>query len=144
MTLMTTKKSKPRHFNGLSYRQVQRANSQRYLQLSKAEQKAIKIQKLKNVGWENVIKLYEKLDELPEPNKFEDFSLEDLFLEADRIGNKYLSQAEIVDFNQTLAQQVSEIAEIIDEQFPSLEAEFIDFRKHATKVSARSRSSKRR
>jgi hypothetical protein len=144
MTSMTPKKSKSRDFNGMGYRQVQRSNSKRFLQLSKADQKTIKTLKLKNVGWENVIKLYQKIDELLEPNKFEDFSLEELFLEADRIGNKYLSHNEIVNFNQVLAQQVSEIAEIIDEQFPSSEAELVDFRKHDAKVSYRSRSSKRR
>ncbi|MER3435818.1 MAG: hypothetical protein C4288_21160 [Leptolyngbya sp. ERB_1_1] len=59
----------------------------------------------------------------------EDSTLEDLFLEADRIGNKYLTSEEIAAFNQQLSEVVSEISEEIDRQFPDTEVESIDFSK---------------
>ncbi|NJL41857.1 MAG: hypothetical protein HC899_38205 [Leptolyngbyaceae cyanobacterium SM1_4_3] len=54
-------------------------------------------------------------------------SLEELFLEADRIGNKYLDSEELSESQQQLAQEVAEIGELIDQQFPDTEIEIIDY-----------------
>ena len=56
-------------------------------------------------------------------------SLEELFLEADRIGNKYLNSQEINQRNQRIAQELNEIAEIIDSQYPDQTLEVIDYSK---------------
>ncbi len=123
--------SKRRTYNGMSYRDVQRTNSKNRLQLKSAEQQWLKQNNYRNVGWENVIRLYEKINDFLEQYKLEEFSLEELFLEADRIGNKYLTTGEIEDFNQKLAKEVNEISEQIDQQFPDKEIEIIDFSKPA-------------
>ncbi len=117
---MTNKKSKKRKFKGMSYYEVQRANSEHRNKLHKEEQKWLKNNGYKNVGWDNVIKLYEFL-------KIIDNSLEELFLEADRIGNKYLTNQEIEKFNHSLSKELNEIAEEFDKQFPDTEIEIIDF-----------------
>lgn len=124
---MAAKKGKRRLFNGLGYHEVQRANSDCRKQLRKEEQKWLKEKSFKNVGWDNVINLYNKIEEFLEQYRLEDSSLEDLFLEADRIGNKYLTSDEIEDFNQKLAKEVSEIEEAIDKHFRDEEMEVIDF-----------------
>ncbi len=117
---MTNKKSKKRKFKGMSYYEVQHANSEHRNKLHKEEQKWLKNNGYKNVGWDNVIKLYDFL-------KIIDNSLEELFLEADRIGNKYLTNQEIEKFNQILSKEINEIAEEFDRQFPDTEIEIIDF-----------------
>lgn len=120
-------KRKKRLFSGMDYRQVQRDNSNRRGQLPKSVQDLLKTQGYKNVGWDNVTALYQKLNELslqPDPN--ED-TLEDLFLKADRVGSKYQTREEIDEFNRQLAVEVSEIAEIVDRQFPEPEVEFVDY-----------------
>ncbi|OKH28216.1 hypothetical protein NIES1031_05350 [Chroogloeocystis siderophila 5.2 s.c.1] len=71
--------------------------------------------------------LYHKIEELLDKYKFEELTLEELFLEADRIGNKYLTYQEREEFNHRLAKEVNEIADSIDKQFPETEVEFIDF-----------------
>ncbi|NJR48279.1 MAG: hypothetical protein HC780_00735 [Leptolyngbyaceae cyanobacterium CSU_1_3] len=71
--------------------------------------------------------LYQKLQELLDQNPLADLSLEELFLAADRIGNKYLSDQEISEFNEKLSKEASEIAEEVDKQFPDREIEIIDF-----------------
>lgn len=123
---MAAKKS-ARTFNGLSYREAQQANSGKRQQLHRADQQWLKSNGYKNVGWEQVIVLAQKIAEFLEKYQLEDLTLEDLFLEADRIGNKYQTPAEIADFNQQLAQQVNEISELVDQQFPDTEVEVIDF-----------------
>ena len=80
----------------------------------------------KNVGWKNVISLSQKIEEFLDKAKIEDLTLEELFLEADRIGNKYLTTQEIQDLNRKLSQEVNEIAE-------EIEIEIIDFSKQTTK-----------
>ena len=56
-------------------------------------------------------------------------SLEELFIEADRIGNKYLNSQEINQRNHRIAQELNEIADIIDSQYPDQKVEVIDYSK---------------
>jgi len=118
--------SQARTFEGMSYREVQRSNSENRDKLQKADRQWLKENGYKNVGWEFVIHLYQKIQAFLDQ---EDSTLEDLFLEADRIGNKYLTSEEIAAFNQQLSEVVSEISEEIDRQFPDTEVESIDFSK---------------
>lgn len=117
----------------MSYGEVQRMNSKNRSKLMKEDQKWLKDNGYKNVGWENVINLYKKIEEFLDKSRFVDMSLEELFLEADRIGNKYLTPNEIEDFNQQLSQEVNEIAEIIEQQFPDTEIEIIDYSQKTNK-----------
>ncbi len=126
---MSSKKKQPIKFKGMSYRQVQRFNSNNKKHLEPEDKKWLKDNFYKNIGWQNVINLYQKIEEFLDKYKFADFTLEELFLEADRIGNKYLTQEEIAQYNQQLSQIVSEISEEIDQQFPDTEIEIIDFGK---------------
>jgi len=59
--------------------------------------------------------------------RLKDLTIEELFLEADRIGNKYLTSQEIEEFNQRLSKEVEKINDEIDKQFPDTEIEIIDF-----------------
>jgi Holliday junction resolvasome RuvABC endonuclease subunit len=124
-------KSKKRFFNGMSYHEVQRANSENRAKLELAEKKLLKQCGCKNVGWENVVKLYQKIEEILDGRRFSEFTLEELFLEVDRIGDKYLSAQEKVAFNQKLAEAINEVEEAIDNHFPDAEIEIIDFSKRA-------------
>ena len=120
-------KSKKRLFNGMSFREVQRFNSDRRSKLPKKNQNWLKENGYKNVGWDNVIKLYQKVNDfLVQPDQNED-TLEELFLKADRIGRKYQTSQEIDAFNQQLAAEINEIADEVDRQFPEHEMEFIDY-----------------
>ncbi|MBN8559771.1 MAG: hypothetical protein J0L70_04545 [Leptolyngbya sp. UWPOB_LEPTO1] len=119
-----------RTFQGMNYRELQKANSQTRSQLSKESQTLLKASGLKNTGWDNVIALYQRIQELLDSDRVsEDLSLEELFLEVDRIGKKYQTQEEIEEFNQKLAKEVAEIGELVDRQFPDTEPEIIDFSK---------------
>jgi hypothetical protein len=131
--------SKKKTFNEMSYREVQCANTKNRSKLTKENQQWLKGNQYKNVGWSNVISLYQKIEELLNP--LEELTLEDLFLEADRIGEKYQSSQEIQEFNQQLAKEVNKVSEAIDRQFPDTEIEVIDFGE-AHQKSRRSRSSK--
>ncbi len=111
----------------MSYREVQRANSKNRSKIHKEDQKWLKDNGYKNVDWNNIINLYQKIEELLDKYRIEDLALEELFLEADRIGNKYLTSQEIEEFNQRLSKEVNELAEEIDKQFPDTEIEIIDF-----------------
>lgn len=126
---MKGSKKRKHDFQGMSYCEVQRANSSNQTKLQSEARKWLKENGYRNVGWPNVIELYKKIEELLDKSRFEEMSLEELFLEADRIGNKYLTPEEIQAFNQQLAQEVSEISELIDQQFPDTEIEVIDFSK---------------
>jgi hypothetical protein len=53
-----------------------------------------------------------------EPNPYKGDSLGELFLEADRIGNKYQTQAEIDAFNEAYSKAGNAIDELIDELYP--------------------------
>ena len=113
----------------MGYRDVQRSNSNRRSKLSKKDRHWLKENGYKNVGWNNVIGLYQKINELqqqPDPN--ED-TLEELFLKADRIGNKYQTPKEISKFNQKLSAEVNAVADEIDRQFPEPEMEIVDYSK---------------
>lgn len=118
-----------RTFQGMSYREAQRSNSQNREKLQKDEQQWLKKNGYKNVGWEAVIQLYEKIQSF-----LDDSTLEDLFLEADRIGNKYQTPEEIAAFNREFSEIVNEISEEVDRHFPDTEVESIDFSKPAKKT----------
>lgn len=124
---MARKKTKKRVFSGMSYRDVQRSNSDRRGKLPKKDQNWLKEKGYRNVGWDNVIKLYQKINELLIQPTSEEDTLEELFLQADRIGNKYQTPEEIAAFNQQLLTEVNEISDEIDRQFPNSEMEFIDY-----------------
>ncbi|SRR5579883_1381337 len=124
---MVDNKKQKRKFNGMSYHQVQCANSENRNKLNREEQKWLRDNGYNNVGWDNVISLYQKIEELLEKNEFKDFTLEELFLEADYIGNKYLTTQEIAEFNQILSKQFNEVEQEIDKQFPDTEIEIIDY-----------------
>lgn len=138
---MKSKKKQSRKFNGMSYREVQRANSGSRTKLNQENQKWLKNNGYKNVGWDNVIKLYQKIKELLDKDALENFSLEELFLEADRVGNKYLTNEEIEEFNQALSKEVAEISDAIDKRFPDTTVEVIDYSSKATAPKNRKQSS---
>ena len=137
------KKKSSKTFRGMNYRRVQKNNSQNRKKLKKEEQQWLKDNGYKNIGWKNIINLYQKIEELSDKAKIEDLTLEELFLEADRIGNKYLTSQEIQEFQQKLAKEVNEIADEIDRQFPETEIEIIDFSKQTTKKYRRKVNKKR-
>ena len=140
---MTDKKSRKKLFQSMSYREVQLANSKNRNELSKADQQWLKNSGYKNVGWDKVIILYKKIEELlRERDNLNDLSLGDLFLEADRIGNKYLTKEEITENNQKLEIANTMINDQIDRSFPDQEDEVIDFsdksrRKNQSRASNR-------
>ncbi|MEH1968171.1 hypothetical protein [Nostoc sp.] len=124
---MNYQKVKKNNFRGMSYRVVQLANSKNRIKLHKKDQVWLKEKCFKNIGWDNVINLYQKIEEFIDSYQFEELTLEELFIEADRIGNRYLTSQEIKNYNQSLSKEVNEVAEEIDKQFPETEIEFIDF-----------------
>ncbi len=131
--------SQKRNFEGMSYREVQRANSSNRSKLQKEDQKWLKDNGHKNVGWNNIITLYQRIKEFLDRDSLEDSTLEDLYLEADRIGNKYLDRHEIEEFNRAFSKELNEIAEEIDKQFPDTEIEAVDFRDKTDKKPRKSR-----
>ncbi|MBF2090821.1 MAG: hypothetical protein IGR80_04760 [Synechococcales cyanobacterium K44_A2020_017] len=124
---MVSKTSKKRLFCGMGYREVQRSNSTRKAQLTRAQQQWLRKQGQRNVGWENIIKLYHALNDLQYDS--DEPTLEELFLKAERIGNKYQTSEEIQAFNQALNAEVAAISEEIDRQFPDNSMEVIDYSK---------------
>jgi hypothetical protein len=116
-----------RLYQTMGYRQLQSQNTQKRQQLSKEQQQWLKKQGYRNIGWERVIQLYEKITEFLLGDSLQDVSLEDLFINVDRIGNKYQTQAEIDDFHRQLAKINQEIADEIDQQFPDNSVEILDF-----------------
>ena len=127
---MIKKKSSARTFENMGYRKVQRKNSRNRKLLATEHQKWLKSNGYRNVGWDNIINLYQKIAELQSEERIDNLDLEELFLEADRIGNKYLSSAEIRANEQKLAKEVNQIAEIIDSQFPDNTLTVIDYSKY--------------
>lgn len=113
-----------RTFNNLKYREVQSANTKNLQSLDIIVRQFLKKNGYRNTGWENVINLYNKIAELSNEN-----SLENLFLEVDRIGNKYLTPEEIRTTNQAISQVLNEIEDLIEVYFPDQDEEIIDFRK---------------
>ncbi|NEQ20482.1 MAG: hypothetical protein F6K28_14805 [Microcoleus sp. SIO2G3] len=63
------------------------------------------------------------------PDADDEPTLEELFLEADRIGQKYQTREEREAFNQEMAAEVSAISDLIEQQFPETELEVIDYSK---------------
>lgn len=124
---MANKKNKVRTFEGMRYRQVQRKNSRNRKLLLKEQQKWLKDRGFLNVGWNNIIDLFKKIKEIQQEENIKSLSLEELFLEADRIGNKYLDTKEINQRNLAIAKEVNQIADIIDEQFTDNTVETIDY-----------------
>jgi predicted Rossmann fold nucleotide-binding protein DprA/Smf involved in DNA uptake len=118
-----------RKFSGMTYREVQSSNSTRRSQLAKNQQIWLKENGYKNIGWDNIIKLYQKINDLLSEFNDDELSLEELFLDADRIGQKYQSKEEIKIFHQEMANITKEISDLIDQQFPETEIEIIDFSK---------------
>ncbi|MBD3880579.1 hypothetical protein IFO70_02290 [Phormidium tenue FACHB-886] len=126
----------------MSYGKVQQSNSNARSQLKQKDRQWLKDNGYRNVGWENVIALYQKIEELLEKYPLEDMSLEELFLEAERIGSKYQTPAEIEEFNQQFSKEVAEIGELIDRQFPDTEVEMIDFGQTTAKKPQKKRNQK--
>jgi hypothetical protein len=119
--------TKAKTFKGLSYRALQQQNAERRQHLDRADQAWLKQQGYRNLGWSNVIRLHEQINELLEKRQSDDLTLEELFLKADQIGQKYQTREEIAAFEQQLAAAADTIAEITDQQFPDTEPEVIDF-----------------
>lgn len=134
-----------RTFKGMCYREVQIANSQNRKGLSKADQQWLKSAGYKNTGWESVIKLYEQIASLQHDSEaLQEMSLGSLFLEADRIGNKYQTVAEIAEYQQKLAEADLLISEQIDQHFLDTEIEVIDFSAGKPPKSGKHRAKKTR
>lgn len=118
---------KIRLYQTMGYRQLQSQNTQKRQRLSKEQQQWLKSQGYKNVGWDKIIPLYEKITEFLLEDSIQDVSLEDLFINVDRIGNKYQTPEEIKEFQEKLAQINQGISEEIDRQFPDNRVEVLDF-----------------
>jgi hypothetical protein len=116
-----------KEFNGMGYRQVQRSNSDNKAKMQSEEVQLLKNSGYKNVGWEKVTQLYLKIQEMSISPYLENWSLDELFLEADRIGRKYQSVDEIVTFEKQFTMLSQEIDDEIDRCFPDTEVEKIDF-----------------
>ncbi|MBD2566308.1 hypothetical protein [Anabaena lutea] len=139
---MVVNKNRKKYFQGMSYREVQKYNSKNRIKLSPEDHKWLKENSYKNIGWDNVINLHNTIQDFLVKYQVEHLTLEELFLEADRIGNKYLTEEEIQDFQQKLAQELNEISEEIDKQFPQTEMEIIDFSKNAKSKPTKKRNQK--
>jgi hypothetical protein len=120
---MTSKKE----FNGMGYRQVQRSNSDNKSKITVEEIQLLKNSGYKNIGWEKVTQLYVKIQEMLTSPYRVNWSLDELFLEADRIGQKYQSADEIATFEKQFTMLSQDIDDEIDRHFPDTEAEIIDF-----------------
>ena len=122
---MTSKKE----FDGMGYRQVQRSNSDNKSKMKSEEIQLLKNSGYKNVGWKKVTQLYLKIEEMLTSPYRENWSLDELFLEADRIGRKYQSVDEIATFEKQFTMLSQEIDDEIDRHFPDTQVEIIDFSK---------------
>lgn len=120
-------KTKSKTFAGMTYRQLQKKNKGDRAQLLKEDRIWLKTNKYRNIGWTNVINLFQKIKELKERESIKKLDLEQLFIEADRIGNKYLTSKEIQNRNLKIARELNEIADIIDSQFPDNTVEVVDY-----------------
>ncbi len=116
-----------KEFNGMSYRKVQRSNSDNKALMKLEEIQLLKNSGYKNVGWKKVSQLYLKLQDMLTSHYRENWSLDELFLEADRIGQKYQSVDEITTFEKQFTMLSQEINDEIDRHFPDVEVEIIDF-----------------
>lgn len=110
---------KKRDFQGMSYREVQRSNSENRKKLDRPQQVILKEQGHRNLGWDSVISLYlaiEAFQQPPEPE--DDTTLEELFLEAARIGDKYQTHEDRSAFREALDREIAEINDLIEQHFP--------------------------
>jgi hypothetical protein len=119
--------NRQKQFYGMNYREVQIVNSNNRAKLDREDIFFLKNNGYKNVGWNNVINLFQKIEEILDRYNLQDWTLEELFLEADRIGNKYLTTQEKEEFDRKLSKEVNKIAEEIERQFPDTEIEIIDY-----------------
>lgn len=124
---MASQRRQRRLFCGLTYRDVQRSNTIRKSQLDRSTQSWLKANGYRNVGWDQVIRLYQKLNDLEASGQDNEPTLGEMFLEVERIGRKYQTPEEIAAFEQAMAAEISAIADLIDQQFPDQEVEAIDF-----------------
>ncbi len=139
---MASRKGRKRDFKGMSYGEMQRANSKNRSKLAQEHQNWLRVNGYKNVGWDNVIALDQKVEELLAQSRIEEMDLEELFLEADRIGNKYQTPEERGEFEEQFSKEVSEIGNLIDQQFLDTEIEIIDFSQKAIKQPQKKRHQK--
>ena len=130
---MVKTKNKGRTFEGMKYRQVQRKNSRNRNLLSQEQQKWLKVNNYRNLGWNNVINLFTKIREIRQQSEIESLSLEELFLEAERLGNKYLDNRDLQKRNLEIAQELGQIANLFDTQFPDNTVEVIDYAQTSSK-----------
>lgn len=121
-----------RQYNGMSYRALQAHNRASRAELSNSDQIKLRQEGLKNTGWENVIRLHDAIERLQALRYLKDLSLGELFLEADRTGDKYLSSAEQEESQRKLAIAANRVDEVIDHIFPDNQVEVIDYRKFKT------------
>lgn len=136
---MTKPNSRNRRFSGMSYREVQISNANRRSKLPKKQQDWLKENGYRNCGWDAVIKLYQKINDLLDQGDEDSPTLEDLFLQAERIGNKYQTQSERDDFNQQLMAEAQAIAEMVDQQFPDTDIEIVDFGERRPRSTSKKR-----
>lgn len=136
---MASRKKHSRTFSGMGYREVQHSNAIRRLKLPKTDKVWLKENGYKNVGWDHVIRLYQKINELlNQPDAEDEPTLEELFLEADRIGKKYQTPEEREAFNREMAAEVNAVSDLVDQQFPETDVEVIDY----SQISRSSRQSR--
>ena len=141
---MASQSKKKRLFDGIGYRELQSSNTQRKKLLSKTDQAWLREHSYKNVGWDNIIQLHQQINHFLDAYKDDDLSLEDLFLEADRIGNKYQTTEEINEFHHALSATVERIGQKVDQHFPDEEPEIVDYRPRQTRsVKGRKPSSRK-
>ena len=132
---MSKAKNKVRTFQDMRYRKVQRKNSRNRNLLANEQQQWLKEHSYKNVGWNNVISLFEKIREIQRQEEIKSLSLEELFLEADRIGNRYLDSQEVNKRNLAIAKEIDQISNSFNEQFPDDTVEIIDYAKTSKRKS---------
>lgn len=116
-------------YKGLGYKALQKNNRSQREKLSKTDCNWLKANGYSNVGWSHVISLSDKIQSLQE---LAEWSLEDLFLEVDRIGEKYQEPEEIQAFQAEMAAEAEQISEIIDQIFPNNEPEIINFSRNCS------------
>jgi hypothetical protein len=123
---MSKKKLNKITYVGFGYRELQKENGVLRQKLKADIRAWLKVNNYRNIGWINVIALFDKLNEIV-VDKLSDSSLEDLFSEVEQIGNKYQSSEEIQAFQTAMEIEAESMSEIIDRLFPDTEPESIDF-----------------
>jgi hypothetical protein len=125
-----------RTYRDLDYPALQAQNSQQRAQLSLEQRRHLQQQGYKNVGWEKVIALAERLEQLRMPGEFADWSLDELFLEAERVGDRYQTPDEIARHRDQMAVETAAIEALIEQQFPDPDPEVIDFAHRPSRPAA--------